>query len=112
MNPLRDDLGEAMRTIAKGKSGYLIDDEGSGFSIRYPTKRAAQLQIDRLARAEREAEEDRAAQRVERLAVVASNLAIRAARRTATPEQLAFAFLNKRRMQLTAPTLAAKSFLH
>ena len=49
VNPLRDDLGEAMRTFVKGKSGYLID-EGSGFSIRYPTKRAARLQIDRRAR--------------------------------------------------------------
>ena len=68
MNPLRDDLGEATRTIANGKSGWLTDDEGSGFSIRYPSKAAAQLQIDRLARAGREAEEDRAAQRVERLA--------------------------------------------
>ena len=68
-NPVIDDPGEAMRTIAKGKSGYLIDD-GSGFSIRYPNKAAAQAQIDRLARAEREAEEDRAAQRIARLAVV------------------------------------------
>ncbi len=57
-------------------AGWLIDDDGSGFSIRYPSKAAAQLQIDRLARAEREAEEDSAAQRVERLAVVAGVNAI------------------------------------
>jgi len=27
VNPLRDDLGKATRTIAKGKSGWLTDDE-------------------------------------------------------------------------------------
>ena len=64
--------------IAKGKSGWLTDDEGSGFSIRYPSKAAAQLQIDRLARAEREAEEDRAAQRVESLVVVATGMQLTA----------------------------------
>ena len=47
MNPVRDDLGEATRTIEEGKSGWLTDDEGSGFSIRYPIKAAAQAQIDR-----------------------------------------------------------------
>ena len=57
MNPVRDDLGEATRTIVEGKSGYLIDG-GSGFSICYPTKAAAQAQIDRLVRGEREAKED------------------------------------------------------
>ncbi len=80
---VRDDPGEATRTIAEGKSGYLIDG-GSGFSIRYPSKAAAQAQIDRLERAEHEAEEDRAAQRIARLAAVNEYLA----REASTPTQL------------------------
>ena len=83
VNPVRDDLGEATRTIVEGKSGYLIDG-GSGFSIRYPNKAAAQAQIDRLERAEHEAEEDRAAQRIARLAAVNEYLA----REASTPTRL------------------------
>ena len=76
-------LGEATRTIVEGKSGYPIDG-GSGFSIRYPNKAAAQAQIDRLERAEHEAEEDHIANHIARLAAAHEYLA----REASTPTQL------------------------
>lgn len=72
-------------------SGYLIDD-GSGSSIRYPTKRAAELTIARWIEQEAREAAYVAERNAARLAEVNAYLAKRAARREIDARQSAFAF--------------------
>lgn len=74
--------------VKSPRSGYLIDD-GSGFSIRYATKHAAEIQIAKLVRAEADAAQHAISVREARLAAVSAYLAVRATRKS---DQIEFAF--------------------
>lgn len=69
------------RTAVKNPngSGYLIDD-GSGYSIRYPSKAVAVAEIARLEKIEAEAIVIQAEQRAARLEAVKAYLAVCASR--------------------------------
>ena len=78
-------------TVVKStRSGWLIDD-GSGTSIRYPTKAEAERIIARWERVEAEAEIMKLERHAARLAAVKEYLTARSAR-AETAKQLDFVF--------------------
>jgi hypothetical protein len=78
--------------IVKGpRSGYLIDD-GSGTSIRYNTRREAEMTIARWERQRAEAAIYRAEKRAARLEAAKAYLVLRAARKAEADKQGSFAF--------------------